>query len=256
MERKDVTETRGTSLPVERVSVKRSDLEPVVLPRLIDAVFHVTSAPAFSEIKASGIVFSNQDRRFQFTFPQSENNYGRHRGYVCLFDLRDIPEDTVRDVLSVKFNFLKPASADPVFLFLDESEYGSLVPWTDAPAGAMVIPYVEAWYPRDVPVAALTHALAVTVEKDDCDSAYRGIMRRLQRDKEELLDSGFVTIEAYTIDNLQQRAKEWVRVAREGGLEVDLDWDEGRVARTAAGFGISVHAMRAEYWKGKVSGSE
>lgn len=40
--------TRGPrELPVNRITVKRSDLEAVVLPRLLGNVFHVTSAPAF-----------------------------------------------------------------------------------------------------------------------------------------------------------------------------------------------------------------
>lgn len=246
---KDVATSKGSTLPVEHVAVKWSDLEPVILPRLIGTVFHVTSERAFGDILACGMISSNQDGRLQFTFPQSENNYGRQRGYVCLFDLRDVPGETVRDVLSVKFNFLKPTSADPVFLFLDRSEYPHLVPWTDAPVGTMVIPYVEAWYPRDVPVAALTHALAITVEEDDLDSAYRGVVRRLKRDKEELLDTGLVNIEAHTVEELRQRAEVWVKVAGEGGgLEVNLGWDEARVVRTAAGFGISLHAIRGDDW--------
>lgn len=247
MERDSLTERRGASLPVERVTVKRSDLEPAILPRLNGTVFHVTSERAFVEIETSGVISSNRDRRFKFTSPQSENNYGRQRGYVCLFDLRHVPDDTIRDVLSVKLYFLKPTSADPVFLFLDRSEYRNLVPWTEAPVGSMLIPYVEAWYPGDLPVGALSHGLAATIEKDDADSAYRGIIRRLERDKEELLDSGLVSIEAHTVGELKRRAEEWVTVAREAGLEVELGWDEGRIVTTAAGFGISLHAVRAEY---------
>ncbi len=245
MGRDDVTDSGNAGLPVEPLTVRRSDLEPVVLPRLIGTVFHVTSAPAHSEIRASGLIVSNQDERFRFTFPQSKNNYGRQRGYVCLFDLRDVQGDALRDAL-MKFYFLKPTAADPVFLFLDQSEYPNLVPWAEAPLGAMVIPHVEAWYPRDIPVAALTHALVVAVNDDDMDSAHRGNMRRLREDIEELLDSGLVRIEARTVDQLRQRAEEWAGVAREGGLEVDLEWDEGRVVGTADGFGVSVHAMRAE----------
>lgn len=234
------------ALMVERLTVRRSDLEPIVLPRLVGNVFHVTSAKAFSGIHGSGFISSNQDERFGFTFPQSANNYGRQRGYVCLFDLRGVQDDTLRDSL-MKFYFLKPTAGDPVFLFLDKSEYHSLVPWTQAPTGAMLVPHVEAWYPKDIPVAALTHALGVTVEDDDMDSAYRGTMRRLRNDVEELLYSGLVQIEARTRTELRRRTEEWTRAAREGGLEVDLEWDEDRVDSTADGFGISVRAMRAGY---------
>ena len=113
--------------------------------------------------------------------------------------------------------------------------------------GDMVIPYVETWYPGDIHVAALNHALVVTVQDDDMDSAYRGTIRRLRKDVEKLLDSGLGRIEAANLHQLRQRAEEWVAVAREAGLEVDLDWDEGRVKGTADGFAISVHAIHPNF---------
>lgn len=236
----------NAALSVEALTVRGSDLKPEVLPRLIGTVFHVTSSGALNGIRASGLISSNQDGSFEFTFPQSRTCYGRQHGYVCLFDLRDVQEDAVNDAL-MKFYFLKPTAADPVFLFLDQCEYPRLVPWTEAPMGDMVIPYVETWYPGDIPVAALTHALVVTVQDDDMDSAYRGTMCRLRKDVEKLLDSGLVRIEAANLHQLRQRAEEWVAVAREAGLEVDLDWDEGRVKGTADGFAISVHAIHPNF---------
>lgn len=247
-EPEDRIESRVSVVPVERLAVRRSDLEPVVLPRLTGSVFHVTSHRAWAQITATGVLHSNADARFPLTFPQSQNNYGRQQGWVCIFDLRDVPSETVREALS-KFYFLKPTPANPVFLFLDPSRFDRLVPWTDAPVGAMVIPHVEGWYPEDLPVTAFSYALAVTVEDDDPDSAHRGIMRRLHRDKEDLLDSGRVGIEAETLEGLRLRAEEWVRVAREAGLRVDLAWDENRVVRTSGGYGIALHATRAEYWE-------
>lgn len=143
------------SLPVERITVRRSDLKPEVLPRLRGTVFHVTSEPAWREIAATGAVRSNKDARFPFTFPQSQNNFGRQQNWVCLFDLRDVEESRLDEVISLKLNFLKPTQSNPVFLFLDSSHFERLVPWTDAPTGAMLIPYVETWYPGDIPLAAL-----------------------------------------------------------------------------------------------------
>jgi hypothetical protein len=229
----------------ERLVVKMSDLEAVVLPRLLGTVFHVTTALALEGIKTSGFIRSNQDGQLAYTFPQSQNNYGRQLGYVCLFDLRDVPEERLRESLS-KFHFLQPTKADPVFLFLDTSEYGKLVPWTVAPAGAMAIPFVETWFPGDLPVTALTDALSVTVDGDDADSAYRGIMRGLQRDRERLIDTGLVRIEARTAVELSTRAMEWARIAQDAGLHVDQGWEEGRVEKSDAGFRISLHAERIQ----------
>jgi hypothetical protein len=250
-----LNKSSGVDLPVRRLSVKNSDLAPVVLPLLIGTVFHVTSSAALMAIGGSGAIHSNHDRRFQFTFPQSENNYGRQRGYVCLFDFREASEDAAREARR-KFNFLKPTSADPVFLFLHPSKHARLIPWTEAPVGAMVIPYVETWYPGDVPLSSLTYALVVTIEPDDADSAFSGIMRQLHRDKNDLLDSGLVRIEAHTITQLKLRVEEWASVAREAGLEIDGYWDEKRVERTAAGYSISLHAWRPEHWHGPTHDSD
>ena len=193
----------------------------------------------------AGAICSNRDGRFDFTFPQSMNNYGRQRGYVCFFDLRGVSEPQVQDALW-KFYFLHPTRADPAFLFLHPSEYPNLIPWTAAPAGAMLIPHVETWYPSDVPTATLASVLVVTVEDDDADSAYRATMRSIRRDKEELWDTGIVCIGAASIPQLQRRTEAWVRVALEGGLRANLGWDEDRVEEFQDGYIITVHADRPE----------
>ncbi len=232
-------------LAVEHIAVRRGDLEEIMLPRLRGTVFHVTSPPGFEGITTAGKIRSNRDGTLPFTFPQSHNNHGRQRGWVCLFDLREVAEDKLRDALEIKFYFLKPTKHDPVFLFLKPPEYQKLIPWTDAPVGAMCIPYVESWYPSDLPVSALAGALVVTVEPDDADSAFRGRMGGFRRDNKEALDTG-LTIEASTLAQLKEPAEEWVSVAREGGLEVDDGWDEDRVEQTGAGYRIDLHATRPD----------
>lgn len=234
-------------LEVERLPVRRSDLKSVVMPFLLGQVFHVTSTAALERIQTSGFIKSNRDGEFGFTFPQSQSSYGRQQGYVSLFDMRERSEEIVRETL-MKFYFPKPSSADPAYLFLHELYYERLVPWTEAPTGAMVVPHVEAWYPGDVPLAALSHAIAVEVLADDADSAYRGIMYALRQDIDELLDSR-VLIEAKTISQLKQRVEEWAAVAKEGGLDVNLNWDDSRIRMTPHGFGLAVQARRPEYWR-------
>lgn len=238
-----------SSMHSEQVVVPRSDLEPVVLPRLLGNVFHVTSRSAFQQIVSSGGIRSNAAGDLSFTFPQSENSYGRQNGYVCLFDFRNASEDILSEA-RMKFNFLKPShDHDPVYLFLKAAEYAAILPWTDAPVGAMAIPYVEAWYPGDVSLSALDHALCVTIIDDDAGSAFRGVMRGLQRDKSDLLDSGRVVIEARTLRELRQRTEEWVQVAQDAGLTVPTEWALHRAAKTDRGYQFAVRAVRAEYWQ-------
>lgn len=230
---------------IEHIVVKKGDLQITMLPRLRETVFHVTTVQALEAIMRSGMIRSNRDGRFDFTFPQSKNNYGRQRGYVCLFDLRSVSDLQVQDALR-KFYFLHPKSADPAFLLLHPSGYPKLIPWTVAPAGVMLIPHVETWYPSDLPTTALASVMIVTVEQDDADSAYRATMRHIQRDKEELLDTGTVCIGAASIPQLQRRTEAWVRVAREGGLRVNLGWDEDRVEDVPDGYMVAVHADRPD----------
>lgn len=243
-----MTERPLSGIPTGRITVKHGDLRPVLLPLLRGTVFHVTSTTGFDAIEQSGIISSNRHGELPFTFPQSSNSYGRNLGYVCLFDLRDVSDEIIADGLK-KFYFLQPTPADPAFLFIAPTEAERIVPWTAAPIGAMAIPHVEAWYPSDLSLSALSHALVVTIEPDDVDSAYRRTLRSLVEDKDELLDSGHVNIQARALDELQMRVDQWVRIATDAGLEVELGWDLNRVEQIAHGYCTSVKARRLAYWR-------
>jgi hypothetical protein len=157
----------------------------VLLPRLLGTVFHVTSEAAFRSIQSSGVIESNQLGQRGFTFPQSEISYGRKRGFVCLFDLRRVDNDELQDALD-KFYFLDPMASkrqDPVYLFLDQPAYSELIPWTDARhTPEMWVPYVEAWYPRDLPLSSIRSALAVTVAREP-DSPFIQAHRLIHADR-------------------------------------------------------------------------
>jgi hypothetical protein len=166
-------------LELRTLTIERDRLKTELLPCLEGAVFHVTRATAFESILSSGWVFSNSDARFPFTFPQSSNAYGRRRGYVSLFDLRDISDDEVQEALD-RFYFLDPFHErdDPVFLFLDPSAYTDLISWrtTRNDYSEMWIPFVESWYPGDISVAVLHHALRIKVERPP-ESEFEKILR-------------------------------------------------------------------------------
>jgi len=71
------------------IESQSSRLESDILPLLKNEVFHVTSIENFQQILKDGKVISNADKKFKYSYPQSENSYGRKRGYICLFDLRN-----------------------------------------------------------------------------------------------------------------------------------------------------------------------
>jgi hypothetical protein len=140
----------------------------------------------------------------------------------------------------MKFHFLRPTNTDLVFLFLASSEYGKLLPWSVAPVGAMAVPYVEAWYPRDLPISAIAGALAVTVEPDDADSGFRSALRSVK--DPELLSAGY-ELEGRTIEELMERVEEWTRAALNNGLTVE-GADTARIEKTASAYRINVRVTR------------
>ena len=94
---------------VEVTSIKLhySNLKEELLPLFLGKVFHVTTKDACSSIMAEKKIRNNMKGEREFVFPQSENSYGRKRGYVCLFDLRSATTEQIQDAL-MKFYFLNP----------------------------------------------------------------------------------------------------------------------------------------------------
>jgi len=79
--------------PVETINCPELELEKVVLPKLLGSVFHVTNVAGLKGIRKDKMIRNNKDARFPFTWDQSARNYGRNRGYVCLWDLRNITNE-------------------------------------------------------------------------------------------------------------------------------------------------------------------
>lgn len=150
------------------LSVHERSLRTKLLPLLVERVFHVTSQTAYTQILADGMIRSNKNQDFEFTFGQSENSYFRKRGCVSVFDLRSVTPSQLEDALS-KYYFLNPSfvANHPVFLFLNQSWCEQLIPWSkrkdEEAFQEMVIPYVEAGYPGDIPLSIIAGVLRVNI---------------------------------------------------------------------------------------------
>lgn len=154
------------------VSIRAEELEERLLPILRGLVFHVTSRLGYEGIVAEGAILSNRDGRLGNTFPQSASSYGRKRGCVCLFDLRDVSDehlfgyDRNGTVGALdKFYFLNPGpfANNPFFFVLDEAFHGGLIPWTAGNPPEMRIPYVEAWYLGQIELTKVQKVIDVRV---------------------------------------------------------------------------------------------
>lgn len=137
------------------IESQSSRLESDILPLLKNEVFHVTSIENFQQILKDGKVISNADKKFKYSYPQSENSYGRKRGYICLFDLRNKTEEIIYDTLD-KFYFLHPLKYQNkvVYLILKKELYCNLIEngaaRNEVGYEEVYIPYTEVWYPNEI----------------------------------------------------------------------------------------------------------
>jgi hypothetical protein len=143
------------SKKITYIDIQSSRLESDILPLLKNEVFHVTSVENLCQILKDGKVISNADKKFKYSYSQSENSYGRKRGYICLFDLRNKEEDIIYDTLD-KYYFLHPTQFQNkvVYLILKKELYCNLIEngaaRTEVGYREVYIPYTEAWYPDEI----------------------------------------------------------------------------------------------------------
>ncbi len=146
------------------------ELRDKFLPKLRERVFHVTSYERYKMIEEEGMIKSNADGKLGYTYPQSETSYGRKRGYICLFDLRDKTEDEIENALE-SFYFLGDHTLGDkqAYLIMHEETYADLIDTAQAKAEIgfkeMWIPYVECWYPRDLPLSSIKEIIILNITR-------------------------------------------------------------------------------------------
>jgi hypothetical protein len=154
----------------QKIECKHSELESIVLPLLRGHVFHVTDRATFENITRSGRIYSHQQPQLTLAFGQSKNSYGRTRGWVSLFDLSNTADAEIKEAL-VCYYFLRVFHFDRPhisLLFITEKAWPSLIHWQRAreevSGKELYIPFVEAWYPGDIPLDLVSDSLAVTIQ--------------------------------------------------------------------------------------------
>ena len=152
------------------------DLRSALLPKLRDRVFHVTTQEAWPSIAASGFVSVDPPG----DGPKWPNAYFRSVDHVSLCDLRSLADDEL-DLGLQRYFFLNPRreSSGPVFLFLRGAFLERIVPYREATdtansRGKLIVPYIEAGYPGDLPLTAISEVLLVDVKKRPFDHPFLG----------------------------------------------------------------------------------
>ena len=155
---------------VERVKVHESELQTILLDRLRGNVFHVTTQDAWPRIRSTESVLSNPPDHPEIKKWEYEA-YFRRKSHVSLCDLRSVQESDLSVALDAYFFLdLGGARADPVFLLLSHSSVNTIVTYDEAiddarQAGRMIVPFVEAGYPGDLPLAEITDVLIVDIDR-------------------------------------------------------------------------------------------
>jgi hypothetical protein len=123
------------------------------------SIWHLTSPLGISGIKKSGYIEPNLGSH-KYTFPQSENSYGKLKGYICLFDFFSVDE---KEFLYTFYRWRcffwhhKPFTialelnreylmSNLILNQIARQEVGYKKVW---------IPYVEVWYPKRIPISAI-----------------------------------------------------------------------------------------------------
>ena len=151
----------------KRIDCEASDLEHTLLPLLRGQVFHMTKEEKFNEIRRSGWIYSQEQAQFTFA-GQTETTYGRKRSWVSLFDFTDKKDKEIKNALIRHWFFRTVRNADAhAYLILAESVYPSLISWKqvfrEAGSKEFFIPFVETWYPGDMPLDLVSDCFVVTV---------------------------------------------------------------------------------------------
>ena len=154
-------------LTPKKIECEHSAIEQVLLPLLRGRLFHLTKEDAFEDICRDGSVSCNRQPPISWAPRQLENGYGRKRGWVSLYDLSDPTQLEIKEALIYHWFLRSIRKENPlVCLIIAEAVWPSLISWKRASREVggkeFFIPFVEAWYPGDLPLRLVTDSLMFT----------------------------------------------------------------------------------------------
>jgi hypothetical protein len=152
----------------KKIDCEASDLEHTLLPLLRGHVFHMTKEEKFNDICLSGSIYCREQAQFVFAPGQTATTYGRKRGWVSLFDFSDKKDKDLKEAL-IRHWFFRTLRNEGThaYLIISESACSSLISWRQAFREVgnkeFFIPFVETWYPGDMPLELVSDAFMLTI---------------------------------------------------------------------------------------------
>jgi len=170
------------------ITCDRNKLKETVLPMLREKVFHVTSFKAYRGIVQDNAIKASKKYSNSLS---SEISYGRNRGYVCLFDLRNKTDAVIEEAMR-HYYFLNPFNQNiSIFLILSRTDYPKLIYDTKAKKEAgykeKYVPHVECWYPGNITLKYIDEILEVRITGQD--DGYNPYEKLTKEQKERLLET-------------------------------------------------------------------
>jgi len=172
---------RTEHMQIVKIQIHNGDPD-IHLDYLKGQVFHVTTQVAYDAILKSGKIWNNRDKKFKLN-TSSQESFGRHMGYVCLFDLRNMCPDVIEPVSRYgSYNFLRPLwfkqlrndcnNWNLAYLILNPLYYDQLIPYEkiheypqERGMCRMAIPKIEAWIKDCVPLTLIVKIILVTINR-------------------------------------------------------------------------------------------
>lgn len=142
----------------------KDDLETLLLPQLVSEVFHVTKIELYESILEKGYIDPNSEGSYHRNWEC--DCYGRQRGFVCLFDLRDLQTEIITEYLP-RCDFLHDArfGSTSVYLLLAKSSYENVIPNRVAVVETgyreCFAPRLEGWFPGRLSLERIDRVLLV-----------------------------------------------------------------------------------------------
>jgi hypothetical protein len=131
-----------------------------IFPLLRNGIFHRTGTHGYKGIKKEGFIFANKGQ-YECSYPQSTVYYGPTMGYVCLFDFESATEEEIICIHPTWEQFFSDHRPVTISLRLNREKLGSeLIANSSAPKIGDenyrgYIPFIEAWYPKPIPISAI-----------------------------------------------------------------------------------------------------
>jgi hypothetical protein len=153
---------------VLELSLKPTEFESVLYPKIRDAVFHYSTGEKYEKILKSGYLASSNTVELVGTSLYSDVSAGKFLKAVCLFDLRNKTDEQIAPGKSY-YDFLKPFSQlkKVVYFVVSKKYYADLKIFSDlddhVKKHTMYLPVIESWHVGHLPLEKLESIYVVNI---------------------------------------------------------------------------------------------